>query len=595
MPRGIRVTSVGSLLIGSLLAVACSQSDSTLSGRTAALSTEPCAQADENTTATLECPAGQTITKIVFASYGTADGTCGSFAANAACNATNSTDIVSAACIGKNSCSVDANNGVFGDPCWGTHKSLAIEAQCSGGSSPTTPTTPSQPSTPSTPANPSSCTFNVSLAAVTGHNTSASPNYDKTHFPANFGTTTWTSQSGQTMSVDPNKSDLSMNPITPGHVSSVDVHTLVPSRPDLRWFAHLTPWFTKGTGRGHIDIGLENNSNQYIDSMIADVKRRGFDGVIIDWYGSSHYIDTFSLMLQQRLQARGGNDFTYMLMFDQGIPNLSEGELENQLRYAQGQYFSDPNYEHENGKAFVMFIGVDDRVGQSAMYSAKANAGANQIWVNQGVDVSKTWVDQVYDWTHNFNGGIPAGDTDRYNLNDLAGYYAAVKWSGKEGFGSMEAGFNGMLTRSVSWSQGRYLPRDSGACQMETAKKTDAVIPPTIKRMQYATWSDWEEGTAIEAGVENDAVVSASVNGTTLAWQVSTGTNDESTIDHYEIYASVQGDAAMKLGAVPAGTHSFDLRSVSCMTAGGYKVYVSAVGRPNIRDHISQAVDYSAP
>src|SRR3984885_2216613 len=115
-------------------------------------------------------------------------------------------------------------------------------------------------------------TFNVSLSSLTNHNMSAYPAYNETNFGANFGTTTWVNQNGATMPVDPTQMDESLNPITPGHVSKMDVHTLIPSRPDLRWFAHATPWF--GTS-SHIDIGLTNNSTSYVAAMITDMKNRG--------------------------------------------------------------------------------------------------------------------------------------------------------------------------------------------------------------------------------------------------------------------------------------------------------------------------------
>ena len=83
--------------------------------------------------------------------------------------------------------------------------------------------------------------FNVTLASLTNHNTSAYAAYNQANFAANFGTTTWVNQNGTTMAVDPTQMDESLNPITPGHVSKADVHMLIPSRPGLRWFAHATP------------------------------------------------------------------------------------------------------------------------------------------------------------------------------------------------------------------------------------------------------------------------------------------------------------------------------------------------------------------
>src|ERR1039457_750569 len=126
--------------------------------------------------------------------------------------------------------------------------------------------------------------FNVTLASLTNHNTSAYAAYNQANFAANFGTSTWVNQNGTTNAVDPTKMDESLNPITPGHVSKTDVHTLIPSRPDLRWFAHATPWFGSGS---HINIGLNNNTAPYVAAMITDMKNRGFNGVVIE-IGRAH-------------------------------------------------------------------------------------------------------------------------------------------------------------------------------------------------------------------------------------------------------------------------------------------------------------------
>ena len=74
-----------------------------------------------------------TISKILFASYGTVQGyECGDFKVGT-CNAANSSDIVEKACLGKHSCTVEATTPIFGDPCVDVVKHLVIEAKCSTG------------------------------------------------------------------------------------------------------------------------------------------------------------------------------------------------------------------------------------------------------------------------------------------------------------------------------------------------------------------------------------------------------------------------------------------------------------------------------
>ena len=158
--------------------------------------------------------------------------------------------------------------------------------------------------------------FNVTLASLTNHNTSAYPAYNQANFGANFGTTSWVNQNGTTMVIDPAQMDESLNPITPGHVSKTDVHTLIPSRPDLRWFAHATPWF--GT-TSHINIGLTNNLTSYVAAMITDMKNRGFNGVVIDWYGSTDGTDGVTQKIKSYLAGLPSNNFTYIIMVDKGV------------------------------------------------------------------------------------------------------------------------------------------------------------------------------------------------------------------------------------------------------------------------------------
>jgi hypothetical protein len=87
-----------------------------------------------NTMLSIACQdSSQTITAVQFASYGTPSGSCGKWSVGA-CNAANSTSVVTAACVGKSSCVVYPNTTTFGDPCFGTAKVLSVQLTCSGGS-----------------------------------------------------------------------------------------------------------------------------------------------------------------------------------------------------------------------------------------------------------------------------------------------------------------------------------------------------------------------------------------------------------------------------------------------------------------------------
>lgn len=91
-----------------------------------------CIIADEGDEAVLACPTGQFIDAIDFASYGTPDGSCGNLVAGA-CHADMSRATVEELCVGRQQCTVAAANTVFGDPCNGVVKRLAVAASCAIG------------------------------------------------------------------------------------------------------------------------------------------------------------------------------------------------------------------------------------------------------------------------------------------------------------------------------------------------------------------------------------------------------------------------------------------------------------------------------
>jgi len=86
-----------------------------------------CGTLDEDGNLTFRAPTGKVLDQVVFASYGTPTGTCGSYALSS-CNNPNSTRVVQQACSGKVECAIPVVNSEFGkDPCYLTRKRLSVE------------------------------------------------------------------------------------------------------------------------------------------------------------------------------------------------------------------------------------------------------------------------------------------------------------------------------------------------------------------------------------------------------------------------------------------------------------------------------------
>lgn len=446
--------------------------------------------------------------------------------------------------------------------------------------------------------------FNVTLGSLTNHNTSAFPSYNCSSIPANFGPTTAVDTVSDTYLINSNLMDMSLNPITPGHVSHVNVHTLIPSRPELRWFANGTCWWGKSS---HIDIGVNDNTDAQVAAEISDLESRGFDGIIFSWYGQGSFEDSVALKVQQYLHSSSNTNKNFKMMImivfgnfagQEGVPNL-----EANINYCQSQYFSDTNYECEpvnGGKPLLMFFNVynynSDYDSAAKMLAIKnATTGSSALWVQENTgSMGAAWVDQAYLWTDDYTGGIKDSGffTDPFNLHTATNQFATIKANNtKQAFGAMCAHFNGTLTKKTSWSLGKFLQSSNGLCEVTRAAAYNKMMPANMTRMQWATWSDWEEGTEVMSGTENNFALNPAMSSTNvLAWTITSGY--EATIDHYDIYAQTNGGDAAWLCAVTNGVHQVNVGQF--LSTGSYQLYVNAVAKPCIRDHMSVPTAYVA-
>lgn len=136
------------------------------------------------------------------------------------------------------------------------------------------------------------------------------------------------------------------------------------------------------------------------------------------------------------------------------------------------------------------------------------------------------------------------------------------------------------------------MKQQCGQTWLQTFKKINAMYNSSkqLDALQLVTWNDYEEGTEIETGIDNCLSVSASMAGRRLQWAVK---GNEDTVDHYTVFVSTDGENLMELTQVAPGNHSIELGSYS-VAAGHYTLYVQAVGKPVFRNHMSQAVKYTA-
>ena len=373
-----------------------------------------------------------------------------------------------------------------------------------------------------------------------------------------------------------------------GNVSKLPLRSLLYSGSDTRIYATWLGWFGK---KDHMSVGYNSADAGQVHRQVVDMISRGIQGAIAAWYGPANTtIDAATMLLKSEAEAHAGQ-FQFAIMEDVGALGsaaVNNGcdvtdQLISDLTYVATQYESSPAYMQMNGRPVIFFFGVD------AYYidwkRVISSIPGDPLLIFQGAKgLSHTSSDGGFSWVN-----VDAGNPFDLNLAAQDAFYEAARQkTGSVAVGSVYKGFNDSL---AAWGTNRITSQQCGQAWQQTFSEAGKFYSSgdQLPAIQIATWNDYEEGTAIEPGIDNCIYLAPSQSGTTINWSVNGG--DEKTIDHYTVFISTDGTNLAKLGDVPAGTHSFDLGPLK-LPGGTYFVYVKATGAPSFQNKMSPAIAY---
>jgi hypothetical protein len=367
------------------------------------------------------------------------------------------------------------------------------------------------------------------------------------------------------------------------NISKIDVHSLLYPGASTKVFAHLMLWFGKSD---HMNIGYSSTDPAQVHRQITDMISRGIDGVVMVWYGPGNFIDRAAYAVMKEAETHPG--FTFALMIDHGaiLWNSCSGcnpqqALTAQLQYIEQTYFPSPAYLRIGGRPFVTNFDIDRfyTIDWNALSAALSSNPKFVFQNNSGFTHPDT--SGSYSW-------VKAQTTD-YGMSYLSSFYSTgLSHPALDTLGASYKGFNDLL---ASWSLQRIMGQQCGQTWLQTFSKINGYYNSgnQLPYMQLVTWNDYEEGTEVETGIDNCVGLSSSLSSNSLQWKI---TGNENTIDHYRVYISSDGQNLMPLIDQPAGYHSLNMCSYSLAPAN-YTLYVQAVGRPMMANHISSGVHYT--
>ncbi len=370
--------------------------------------------------------------------------------------------------------------------------------------------------------------------------------------------------------------------VKPGSVSKVDLHSLLYTGATTKVVAHYMPWWG---GAGHVSIGLgDEASASVVSAQVSDAASRGIEGFIVDWYGAQNtHHDTVTLNIKAAAEA--SPNFEFAICEDSGALNGAAdptAKLLSDIQYMNDNYFSSPRYLRWNGRPVVsFFLNTSLAINWATV---RAQAAGNPLFIFRNASgFTNTDSDGSFSWTN------VSGSVNDMGLSAQDSFYTAgLAHPSLMTIGSVYKGFNDNL---ASWGSNRVKNQQCGQTWLATFAEVNKYYSASnqLPVLQVATWNDYEEGTEIESGVDNCVTVSASLAGQTLNWSI---TGQESTLDHYVIYVSQDGQNLMPLAEAPAGDHTMDISGYS-FAGGTYKIYVKAIGKPGLLNHTSAAVTFT--
>lgn len=424
--------------------------------------------------------------------------------------------------------------------------------------------------------------LSVCLAGCgTGRNLSNSTSNSNSN--SNITTTLSAQTANNTSAADSFASQANGN-LGSNNVSKMDVHSLLYPGATTKVLAQMLLWFGQSD---HMNVGYNSADPAQVKRQIEDMISRGIDGVIVDWYGPNNQIDQATQLVKQEAEKHPG--FSFAIMIDAGAigSNLCNGcspqqVLVNLLQYVETTYFPSSAYLNIGGQPIVTNFNVDNYYSVDWQQANGQLKTPPRFLFQDNAGFSHAMSDGSYSWV------MPmAGD---YGLEYLSSFYGAgLASSNKETMGATYKGFNDTL---ASWSSGRIMDQQCGQTWLQTFSQVNALYNggQQLPYLQLVTWNDYEEGTEIESGIDSCFSLQASVSGNSLGWKLA---GDESTVDHYSVYSSADGQNLTKLTDAATGTSSVDLCSLT-IPAGDTQLYVQAVGKPSMANRMPGPVTYAA-
>lgn len=269
--------------------------------------------------------------------------------------------------------------------------------------------------------------------------------------------------------------------------------------------AAYQPWFGRP---GHINPGYTSQDQVVLEKQVDKAKQLGISGFVVNWYGPRHPFEDKAYTVLQQVAAE--KNFKTAIMYDEddSDPSNSTDSVLVDLQYAYDRYVGPhamvnrESYLTYQGRPVILVFPKSGRTDWNRVRQALNS------WENPPLlimkDINTRWAsdfDGFYAWVSpGTDGWRPDGSNWGQQYLDDFYHRMLSQYPNKIAVGAAWPGFN---DSQASWSRNRKMNSRCGKTlddTLRTFRKYYTQDHP-LPFLMIETWNDYEEGTAIENGV----------------------------------------------------------------------------------------------
>ncbi len=279
-------------------------------------------------------------------------------------------------------------------------------------------------------------------------------------------------------------------------------HRAVGASPEV--IATYEPWFGHPS---HISIGYSSHDPAVIKRQIRQAQAMGISAFVVDWYGDREPFIDQSYALMQKLAEK--NKFHVAMMYDETNDEAdATDEAFADFTEFHNAYLSPKSPGHNayltyEGRPVIFIFPKGGHTDWNKVRTWVSTWNPPPLLIQENLPGRDAQAfDGFYAWISAGNKGFQADGSD-WGEQYLKQFYETMltKYPDKIIVGGAWAQFN---DERASWGLNRHIAARCGQTFNDTFNFWRSVFPANepIPFMMVETWNDYEEGSAIERGIQ---------------------------------------------------------------------------------------------